>query len=221
MPKKHKHKEEEHLKEHHKKKKPGISSKLIVLMIIVLACFIFFRLRFEIMEILKQNPAVWAVFSYVSHHLSQNTLTGLFLIIFISSLFFTTVPTEIFFLFYLTTSHNPVLIIIITIIANTLGLTFNFIVGFILGKKIMMFFLGSSFLKFHKWTEKFGGFIVFIGNLTPFPIQIPSLIFGAVRYSIRKFIFYCIIGQIGKYVILLFAKDYIVATVIPYLSALF
>jgi len=217
MSKKHEHKE----KEHHKNKKHGISYKLIVLMIIVLACFVLFRLRFEITEILKQNPVVWAVFSFVSHHLSQNTLVGLFLIIFISSLFFTTVPTEIFFLFYLTTEHSPILVIVITIIANTLGLIFNFLVGFILGKRVMMFFLGEYFLKFHSWTEKFGGFLVFIGNLTPFPIQIPSVIFGAVRYSIKKFIFFCIIGQIGKYIVLLVAKDYIVATVIPYLSSLF
>jgi uncharacterized membrane protein YdjX (TVP38/TMEM64 family) len=57
--------------------------------------------------------------------------------------------------------------------------------------------------------EKYGGFIVIVANIIPFlPVQIISVVIGATRFGLRKFLIYTLIGR-GAYLVLLwYATDF-------------
>ncbi len=182
--------------------------KILVLIILILSWFIF---RALILEFIQQYPLLWGAYSHVQTQIISKTLLGLFYYSFLSSLFFIFLPIELIFLFYSTLDHPTYAVVLIVIIGNLFGLIFNYITGRILGKSILRYFMKNKFETFHKLVLKYGGLILFLGNVVIFPIEPASLVYGAARYPFRKFLWYSLSGKILKFLLLIFGKTYLVA----------
>jgi membrane protein YqaA with SNARE-associated domain len=195
--------------------KSGIKSKLIHLVVLLVLVCIAFLMRHKIIEIFQQNPSVYRIYTFIAAEIGSKTIMGLFLIIFMGSLFFITLPIEVIFVLYLGSGHNPLLMAAIAVAANTAGFLVNYVVGFIVGRKVLDWLMKDSFEKLERWIHRYGGFLLVVGDVLPFPMQLFTLTVGSARYNIIKFVKYSMIGQIIKYAIVLAMSNFILEVIVP------
>jgi membrane protein YqaA with SNARE-associated domain len=223
------------MKHHHggpviapKKEKPipsesmGTIDKTFIIVTLIAVCYTLVIIyQKEILVLLQKNPYVWVMVSHIFNEISTRTLLGLFYACFFGSLFFIMVPLELLFLYYHSFGYPAISLVGLTIIAVTIGLFFDYVFGWILGKRVLVFLLREKFHKFHRWIGKWGSVAVFIGTALPFPIQPVSVIIGAVRFPLRKFIIFAFLGSFVKYTLLIVIGNYLMQSLIPWIQAMF
>lgn len=194
---------------------------IIIAAILFLVWLLFLWLKPYFFAFLKNHPWLNAIYTHIAYQISQKTYLGLFYASFFGAIFFVTIPLEIIILYYISLGYNIFLIGLVSVIGGIIGLFINYLIGLVLGKKIMKFFLKDAYDKMHDWTEKYGGFFLLIGCAFPSPIELVTVIFGTTKYSIKKFFIYTTIGRIIKVILLYFLADWLLKVVIPYLSNIF
>jgi membrane protein YqaA with SNARE-associated domain len=201
------HKQAKHAHEHLKHetrhaRKPGgmaLTDKLFLLTIIASAVYIgYLFFQEEIVGILKMNPYVWGFFTHIIGEISERTILGLLYASFFGSLFFIFIPLEMIFLYYLTLGYSPPLLIALTMLGYLAGLSLDYLFGFAVGARLVKFFVGGKFEKFHDMVTKWGGIVVLLGNFILFPIQPVSVVIGSARYSYKKFFIFSAVGLFMK-----------------------
>jgi len=199
-----------HTKHVHKKSKAGLLDRIFMLVIIVSVIYIaYLFFQDEILAILQMNPYVWAVVSHIFEEISERTLAGLFYAAFFGSLFFIFIPLEALFLYYISLQLPMPLIITLTMIGVIMGLSLDYLFGFIVGARVVKAVIGDNFDKFHKKIKKWGGVIVFFGNVIVFPIQPVSVVIGTAKYSYKKFVILTAAGLFVKLIGLIFLSSYL------------
>jgi len=197
------------------------SKKFYLFLFLVIFFLSFYIFRQDVLEFLKSIPFVWNILSPVFAEISSNSLLGLFYLSLFGSLFFISMPIEIVFIYYLTLDYNPLIILIIASVGSLLGLTFNYLFGLVLGERFLRFFLKAKFDKFKASIDKFGGFIIFFGNVIPSPVELATVVFGCTRYSFRKFLIYSLLGRVVKFGAIIWLGDFFNQKLIPYFKDLF
>lgn len=156
-----------------------------------------------IMELLKLNPAVYTFYLNIEYEIANNTLKGLFYISIMGSLFFLTLPSEALFLYYLSSTKYLFLIIItFLVIGNLIGLLFNYFFGRMLGARVIRFIFKKSFDKYQDKIDRYGGLILFLGNIFPGPVELLTVFYGGFKFEFKRYVFLCFMGRLIKYVIL-------------------
>ena len=161
------------------------------------------------------------VVSHIFNEVNRRTVLGLFYACFFGSLFFIMVPLELLFLYYSTLGYPEVSLVGLAIIAITIGLVFDYMFGWLVGKRVLAFLLKDKFKKFHDWINKWGGIAIFFGAALPFPLQPVSVIIGAVGYSFKRFVFFAFSGLLVKYITLVILSRYMMDALIPWLQGIF
>ena len=158
----------------------------------------------SIMELIALNPTVYKLYLAIEYQIVNNTLTGLFYISILGSLFCLAIPSEAIFIYYLSsTTHNWLFILSIIVIGNTLGLIFNYSFGRILGEKIIQVLFKKNFEKYKERIDKYGGFVLFFGNIFPGPIELLTVFYGGFKFKFSTYIYLSFMGRLIKYVILI------------------
>ncbi|MFH1510136.1 MAG: VTT domain-containing protein [Candidatus Woesearchaeota archaeon] len=159
---------------------------------------------------LKQYGPIYSVYSHLYGQFAERTLLGLLYASFFGSLFFVFLPIEVVFIYYSELHYPKPLVIAIVISGNLLGLAVNYGIGRLIGMKPVMKIFKKSFDKFVSWLTKYGGWIIFAGNIFVFPIEPISVVVGAGRYPFKKFMGLSLIGKLIKFAILLAAGNWLV-----------
>lgn len=159
-----------------------------------------------ILNILKSNPTTYNYYLTVESNILNKTLLGLFFISILGSLFFLILPSEAIFLYYLnSTSYFFGFTILVTVIGSLVGLTFNYFFGFALGERVLMFLFKKNFFKYKEKIEKYGGLVLFFGNILPGPIEVLAVFYGSFKFDYKRFLFLAMMGRLIKYIILFIA----------------
>jgi membrane protein YqaA with SNARE-associated domain len=190
----------------------------LFLIIFLLSLYVF---RSNILNFLKSIPFVWNIVGPIITEIASNSLLGLFYLSTFGSLFFISIPIEFVFIYYLTLNYNPFVVLLIATLGSIIGLVFNYCFGFILGEGILKYFLKDKYDNFKKLLEKFGSFLVFAGNIIPSPIELASVVFGAARFSFKKFVVYSLLGRVFKFGLTIWLGDIFSDRIIPYFKNLF
>lgn len=157
-------------------------------------------------NILKQNPTLYQNFLYIQNHISNNTVLGIFFLGILGSLFFLALPSEALFIYFLSsTSYLPIIIIALIICGNLIALIFNYFIGWILGEKIVQFIFKKNFFKYKDLIEKYGGFVIFLGNIFPGPFEILSVFYGSFKFEFSRYVFLAFMGRLIKYILITIA----------------
>lgn len=181
------------------------SFKILIIASILLLMYLFNKpLISQFYNILYQYPPLASFFSEILREWSQKTLRGLLFIGFFSTLFIVSIPSELLFLQYLVSGNNILLVIVILVIANSLAMFVNYIIGLIVGRKLIKLWLKEKFYKYEGLINKWGGSILIIGNIVPSPIEFVSIIYGTSRYPLIKYIYFIAISRAIRYSILLY-----------------
>ncbi len=190
----------------------------LITIIVFLTLYVF---REQILNFIKDIPFVWKIVGPIITEVGEGTLLGLFYLTSLGALFFLSIPVEVSFIYFLTLDHNPALVIITALFGSLVGLTINYIIGFIFGEKVFRYFLKEKFDKFKETLNKFGGAIILFGNVIPFPSELFSAILGSTRYNFKKFIIYSFFGRIIKFSLIFFAKDLFTEKILPKINGFF
>ncbi|PKN45324.1 MAG: hypothetical protein CVU59_09385 [Deltaproteobacteria bacterium HGW-Deltaproteobacteria-17] len=170
---------------------------------------LFLIFRHDLVQWMRGTPAVWAVYSHIADQISEKTLLGLAYAGFFGSLFFILIPLEAVFFYYLALEHHAALVVLIMLFSSVLGLAVDYLMGRLVGEGLLMRYAEERFTKTKRSMDRYGGFIVIVANIIPFlPVQIISVVIGATRFGLRRFLIYTLIGR-GAYLVLLwYAADF-------------
>lgn len=202
--------------------KIGFVDKTFIIVTLIVAAYITYIIyQDQILGLLQRNHYVWIVVTHIFSEIKSRTVLGLFYASFFGALFFVFVPLEVLFIYYNSMGYPAIAIVGLATIAVTMGLTLNYMFGWLAGKRALKFLLQDSFEKFHSWISKWGGIAIFFGSALPLPIQPVSVVIGAVKYSINKFMIIAFLGSLTKFTALVLIGDYIVQTALPWMHSLF
>lgn len=212
--------QKEKIKKNSKKKRNNFLAKFKWSMIIILGIllYLFYQpILLSFLSILKLNPTLYADYLYIQAQISNNTLLGLFLAMILGSLFFLALPSEMIFIYFLSsTQFNFILIILFAILGNLVGLLFNYLFGWILGERVVRFIFKKNFWKYKQKIDNYGGWILLFGNIFPGPIEVLSVFYGSFKFNIKNYLFLALIGRTLKFVLLFLAFTFYWDQIINY-----
>ena len=189
------------------------------IIVIIILYFAFEWLRDQALLLLQSNPHVWSVYKAIEAEIETRSLLGLFYAASFGALFFVALPVEIIFLYYLGLNYYFVQVLVITLVGNLLGIAFDYFVGWLVGPKILQWFMKKeTYKKFQAKIDKAGAFIIIVGNIIPFPIEPFTVFLGAMRYGFFRLMLYTTIGKIVKFGLLWLGYKYFIQYVGPYVS---
>jgi membrane protein DedA with SNARE-associated domain len=211
-----------HMRRRHDSSPMGFLDKTFLLVTLIAVAYVLIIIyQKQILALLQKNPYVWAGATHIFAEINGRTLLGLFYASFFGSLFFIMIPLELLFLYYATLGYPGVSLVGLAVIAIAIGLSLDYLFGWLVGKRVLVFILRDKFEKFHKWINKWGAIAIFFGAATPFPIQPVSVIIGAVGYSMKKFIIFAVAGLLAKYIGLFILSGYLMEYLVPWLQGMF
>lgn len=174
--------------------------------IIMTVYFFYEPVILYLLNLLKSNPTTYNYYSMIESNILNRTLPGLFFVSILGSLFFLVLPSEAIFIYYLSsTDYLFLFIILFTILGSLVGLTFNYFFGLVLGEKVIRFLFKKNFWKYKEKIEKYGGVVLFFGNIFPGPIEVLAIFYGSFKFNYKRFIFLVFMGRLIKYTILFLA----------------
>ena len=198
-----------------KPKKPSISGKIILLIVLILFIWVLYYSKDIWVPLMQKSPILWALYNHISNQIDGRGLLGLAYLSFLSSLFFVFIPLEIPFIYYLSLEHNRFIVLGIVIICYTIGLVIDYSLGFVFGKGMLKWLFKGSYEKHERGVEKYGPFLIVIGYLFFFPMQIVTVFLGSARFPFKKFFVLSFIMLCVKFSLLMLGREYIISDVIP------
>ena len=199
----------------------GFTDKVFLILLVFSVIYIgYLYFQQEIVELLKMNPYVWAFFTHIAAEISKRTILGLFYACFFGSLFFIVLPIELIFLYYVALGYSVPLVVSLTLLGYLMGLCLDYLFGFVVGARVIRFFLREKFERFHKMIEKWGGIVVFVGSAVIFPIQLITVIVGSAKYSFKKFVIFAALGLFVKLVALVALGTHLEEYIFPIVQSL-
>ena len=131
---------------------------------------------------------------------SDLSYIGLFIVSFLSS---TLLPlaSEAFVLAFIKFDFNPILVLFVATLANTLGSLSTYALAYLGKEKVLQKYFASSLKKLENYTlnfYKFGGIFAFLSFL-PLVGDIFVLGLGFAKYPILKAAFFIALGKFSRY----------------------
>lgn len=118
-------------------------------------------------------------------------------------LFFIVSPVELLFISMLYTDFNIAIIILFAVIGAIGSQIIDYAIGFLVSNHVIEEIIGlKRYLKYKDKIETHGGWVIFLFNFLPLSSPILLLVAGMVKYSLKKALFYSIIGLLLKYIII-------------------
>lgn len=163
----------------------------------------------DIIDLLRKNTVTWAVYTHIAGQLEKDTLLGLAYAGFFGALFFIMIPLEAVFFYYIALDYNPWVVLAIMQISSVAGLTADYLMGSMVGERMLLRYAAQTFKKTESAMENWGGAIVMVSNVIPFlPIQVISLGIGSTRFGLLKFFVLTFIGRLVYLIGLLYFADF-------------
>ncbi|MBR9702804.1 DedA family protein [Candidatus Woesearchaeota archaeon] len=213
---------------HHQAKKFNWAKLFMWLIIIAGAIFLWkhFDIPARMLQILQINPTIYhfyeTMLDFIQNLTSGSSRPSLFYASLLSTCILTNpifpIPPELIFLTYLARGMYVIQIIVIMMVGSLISMTINWLIGRLIGERLIKSAMKKSYPKFRRKLEHAGGFIVLIGNIIPFPMEIFAVFLGAVKYNYKKYILFTLIGRLIKFVLLAIGFVYFLKYAAPYLD---
>lgn len=175
----------------------------IIILLIIILYFTYNQIILFFLEILKANPQLYSFYLYVEAQIANTTYTGLFAMAVLGSLFFLSLPSEILFIYYLSVGKSALIVFVVMVVGSLIGLAFNYFFGMLVGERLLKFMFKKNFEKYRNMINKYGGYLLFFGNIFPGPIELLSLFYGAFKYNFRYYLYLSMVGRAIKFGIIL------------------
>tara|TARA_Y100000031_G_C8092469_1_gene324818 strand:+ start:97 stop:648 length:552 start_codon:yes stop_codon:yes gene_type:complete len=140
----------------------------------------------------------------------QLSLLSFAMVNFSGYLFFFLLPVETLIPFYVSAGYNGWLLFSIALSTAVVAQAIDYFIGYVMSEGIINNLIGKEkFNKYQNYIEKYSGSAILIFNLFPLASSVLSLMAGMVRYKIKKFWFFSILGLSIKYLALIFLFNWL------------
>lgn len=205
------------------KKKYWKIATWIIILIAIWALFHAFDVGTHMNNFFESNQYTSPVYNPVRAEIEKQSLLGLFYWVGTGSIFVMPNPLDVIVPTYIVqTQYYWIQILTVAMIGYTLGMSFNYFMGWLVGPKILKWFLKGQYDKFQHKIDHMGGFIVVVANLIPFFPTGPFMLFlGAVRQGYWKAMGFTLIGKVLMFLLILLVGEQLLGIWCPniYLEA--
>jgi membrane protein YqaA with SNARE-associated domain len=182
---------------------------IVFMFIILVVSIIIVLLQPLIFKVINKSPALAADYYYALSQIGKLSMLWLFIVTFLGSLFFISVPSDFIFLYYIFNGANPVNTIVATFFGVMLGRSVDFGFGAMFRKYTLKSIITKKY-DFKKRVRKVESSLVFFGNFIPiFPIELFIVFIGTTKYTYWKFLLYNGLGKILKLIIMALFINYL------------
>ena len=134
----------------------------------------------------------------------EPTLLSFSTIHFLGYLFFMLMPVEILFVFFLTLDVSVFTLFFLALATAIFAEVIDFGIGYLVSEHVINKLIGKKrYQKSQRYIEKYGNFAIFFFNLFPLSSSVLSLAAGMVRYKLKPFLIYSLLGLFLKYLVLI------------------
>lgn len=186
-----------------------IKKGIIYIIVIFVLWILFLIFKNSFLSYISSNTTLFSIYSHIKFQMINKTYLGLMYVAFLGALAFVSVPVELISLYYFGNYYNPLVIITFIMLGMVFGSILNYFIGFILGKKIIVFLLKSKYDAIEQKVNDYGIWILFTFSLIPFPIGWFVIIYGSMKYSFKKIFRVLLIGQCIKYIAIYLIINYV------------
>lgn len=175
-----------------------------ILLIVLAIYFSYNQFMLYFISFLTKNPTLYGYYLFIQEQVADKTILGLFAMAIMGSLFFLALPSEALFTYYLSsTSHFFIVIMVVMLLGNLLGLIINYLFGRLLGERVLKILFKKNFRKYQRKIKRWGGYVLFFGNILPGPIELLVVFYGGFRFNFPRYVYLCFMGRLFKYLIIL------------------
>ena len=157
-------------------------------------------------EIIYKTASTNSVFNSLKSltvlQFSEVSLAGLFYIGLIGGLFFVLMPIELLFYGSVVKGSNPWLAIFMIISGLLLSQLINYFLGSRLNPVFINLVSKRKVYQVRRFINKYGGYGVFLSNLTPLPSELLTFALGIAKYNIYRLFIFTFIANLIKYVLI-------------------
>jgi membrane protein YqaA with SNARE-associated domain len=137
--------------------------------------------------------------------IARHQIAGVFVVSFLGSLIFLPFPLDFVILGAIAMGMDAFQVFIASSVGAILASIINYLIGLFLEKKIIVKYVSKKELKkAEKFMEKYGPPIIIGVSVTPFSIDIFSVIAGSTKMNFILFLISIVIGRILKNVLLIY-----------------
>lgn len=136
-----------------------------------------------------QNASIFkSIISLAKLQLTELTPAGLFYAAMIGGLFFVLMPLEVIFYGSVVKGSDPVFSVIMMTLGFITAQVINYYLGLKLSPLLMFFVSKKKVYETRRFINKYGGYGVFLLNVSPLPAEILTFALGITKYNaIRLF----------------------------------
>lgn len=195
-----------------------ISRKIIFFIVLFIVMWLIYQNKEVVLPLIQKIPFFSSIYNFITIQIEQKSFLGLAALSFFGALFFVFLPVDIVFIYYLSLGYNKLLTLLIVLFCYMLGLTLDYFLGFIFGKKI---FSKKEPEKLGKRINKFGSLIIVLGYLFFLPMQFITTALGAFKYPFKKFLYLTLIMLSLKFLFIIIAGNYFLVEILPKIKLFF
>ena len=163
------------------------------------------------MKLIEKDPDASSTYHFVVGQIGDNSMLWLFVVSFISSLFFIIFPSDFIFSYYIIAGANPFLTLINYFLGVMLGRIVDYWIGFLFSDFVTKKIIKQDYNDFNEKFSKWGISVLFFGNLIPFfPIEFFVTFVGTLKFSFWKTFWYSVSGKILKLILLIVFFKYLI-----------
>ena len=135
----------------------------------------------------------------------QPGLVSFSLVNFAGYLFFLIMPVEVLIPFYLAEGHSGLVLVGLALSTAIAAQLIDYGIGYLASENVIFELIGEKrFKKAEKHIHAYGGWAILLFNLFPLSSPLLTLAAGMVRFSLRKVLFFSIIGLTVKYLAIVY-----------------
>jgi membrane protein YqaA with SNARE-associated domain len=164
-----------------------------------------------ILKVIINSPDLKSTYDFIKGELDKTSIFWLFIVAFISGLFFISLPIDILFLYYIISGGDPLLSFIAVWSGIIISHTLDFWFGHLFRDYTYKHVIKEHSQQFGKKLSKWGSSILFFGNFIPFfPMETFVVFIGTTKYKFSKYLIYQGLGKFLKLaLIILFVKFFV------------
>lgn len=97
---------------------------------------------------------------------------------------------------------------------------FNYLFGRIVGKNLLWLLFKKRYWEFKAKIDRFGGIVLFLGNILPGPIELLAVFYGGFKFSFFRYVYLVFMGRLIKFILLFIAFYFFWDQLVLYYSLL-
>lgn len=189
-----------------------LKNKMVALFFFIFAGFCMWLLvqilnqfyGFSVLEWIKDLPYVYGIFTHVFNEVKIRSDLGIFYLFMVSSFFLLPVPLEVIYINFIKEGVAFPKIGVIAVLGIAAGQIINYFAGRFFGFIFLPFIKKKTRKNVRDKLKSYGGYMITLVHLVPFPFQLFNFFCGVMKYRFWKWLLIMVTAHTVKHIAMYF-----------------